>query len=166
MFLAKTGLRVSELVSVKWDDITLNGNKGSLFVREGKDGKQRRVPLIEELVKMLKLYDSKHGRKGEYVFYSKKSDSLAVNTVDWILKQFVGIEDKKKNLKIDTLSAHRLRHTFGHTLVKNGVPLDAVAKLLGHTTKTGEPNIQMTLRYTKTSFDEFHGYMEKALSTN
>jgi integrase len=165
-FLLKTGLRVGELVSVKWDDITLSDTGSSVFVREGKDGKQRRVPLIPELVTILKLYDKRHGRKGEYVFYSKKSDTIAVNTVDYILKQFVGIENKKKNLKIDSLSAHRLRHTFGHNLVKNGVPLDAVARLLGHTKANGEPNISMTIRYTKTGINEFAGYMTKALSTN
>lgn len=58
------------------------------------------------------------------------------------------IEKYRKITGIEHLTAHTLRHTFGHELVARKVPLDIVSRLMGHTKEDGTPNLQMTTRYT------------------
>ena len=54
-----------------------------------------------------------------------------------------------------TVTPHQLRHTFCHELVERGkVPLDRVALLAGHTTASGRPRVETTVRYTTPSQEE------------
>jgi site-specific recombinase XerD len=54
----------------------------------------------------------------------------------------------KYSKEIPGLTAHKLRHTFCHELVRAGVPLDQVAVLAGHMTANGRPNVNTTVIYT------------------
>ncbi len=53
------------------------------------------------------------------------------------------------------MTPHQLRHTFCHELGERGkVPLDRVALLAGHTTASGRPRLETTVRYTTPSQEE------------
>ncbi len=142
----KTGLRVGELLALKWEDVDLVA--GQLVVRrtlwqhqEGppKGGRNRKVPLSDEAVTALKTH--RHLR-GPYVFCDDAGKRLSHSMV----KDVVPSTCRKAQLA-KRLTTHGLRHTFASHLVMRGVSLMAVKELLGH------ESIEMTLRYSHLSPD-------------
>jgi integrase len=140
----KTGLRVGELLALKWEDLDLVA--GRLIVRrtlwhnqEGtpKGGRTREVPLSDEAVATLKAH--RHMR-GPYVFCEANGARLTHSRV----KDVVPFICKKAQLA-KRLTTHDLRHTFASHLVMRGVTLKAVQELLGHA------SIDMTMRYAHLS---------------
>jgi site-specific recombinase XerD len=161
LLMLKAGLRVSEVCNLKWADVELGERKGSALIR-GKNNQQRVVPIISDVLKVMKLYLQKHGKKGEYVFYSQKSDRISERMVQTILNKYKGLSNGR--VTITDLTPHILRHTFAHNLANAGMALEAIARLLGHMNKDGTPNIKMTIRYTKASNDEIFDQVEKILA--
>jgi len=142
----KTGLRVGELLALKWEDLDLVA--GRLLVRrtlwhdqEGtpKGGRTREVPLSNEAIATLKAH--RH-LKGDYVFCETNGKRLTHSRV----KSVVPSTCKKAGLA-KRVTTHELRHTFASHLVMRGVTLKAVQELLGHAT------IDMTMRYAHLSPD-------------
>jgi integrase len=142
----KTGLRVGELLALKWEDLDLVA--GQLVVRrtlwhnqEGppKGGRNRKVPLSDDAVAVLKAH--RH-LKGPYVFCETDGRRLTHSRV----KDVVPSTCRKAQLA-KRLTTHGLRHTFASHLVMRGVSLMAVKELLGH------ESIEMTLRYSHLSPD-------------
>ena len=140
----KTGLRVGELLALKWEDLDLVA--GRLVVRrslwrkqEGlpKGGRCREVPLSDLAIATLKAH--RHLR-GPYVFCEADGSRLNHNRV----KELVPRTCKRAGLA-KRLTTHDLRHTFASHLVMRGVSLKAVQELLGHAT------IDMTMRYAHLS---------------
>lgn len=160
MMMLKVGLRVGEVAGLKWDEVQFTGDTGKALIR-GKQQQQRTVHLIPDVVKVLKQYKEFHGTKGEYVFYSQKTDSITERMIQKMLTEFKGAESK--GIVLDELHPHILRHTFAHNLAKAGMGLESIARVLGHMKKNGEPNIQQTIRYTKASDDEIGEDMNKIL---
>jgi len=142
--LLYTGLRVSELVTVRLSDIDLFAL--SLTVR-GKGGKVREVPLKPEVINAIKEYleterkKSPH-RDSQYLLLTQRSGRMDRDTVNKILKKHgraLGV----------AMHPHKFRHTFCTRLVKKGVPLTTVAMLAGHA------SVQTTARfYVNTSREE------------
>ena len=137
----KTGLRVGELLALKWQDIDLVA--GHLIVRrtlwreqEGppKGGSNRKVPLSDVAVATLKVY--RH-LKGPYVF----CDASGARLTHSMVKDVVPDACRRAGLG-KRITTHGLRHTFASHLVMRGASLKAVQELLGH------ESIEMTLRYS------------------
>ena len=142
----KTGLRVGELLALRWEDLDLVA--GRLVVRrtlwrdqEGtpKGGRTREVPLSDEAIAVLRTH--RH-LKGPYVFCEADGARLTHGRV----KDVVPWTCSKAGLA-KRLTTHDLRHTFASHLVMRGVALKAVQELLGHAT------IDMTMRYAHLSPD-------------
>lgn len=142
----KTGLRVGELLALKWEDLDLSA--GRLMVRRTlwdkqevlpKGGQAREVPLGDEVIAALKAH--RHLR-GPYVFCDETGARLTHSKV----KRVVPGACAKAGLA-KRLTTHGLRHTFASHLVMLGQSLKAVQELLGHTT------IEMTMRYAHLSPD-------------
>lgn len=142
----KTGLRVGELLALRWEDIDLVA--GQLVVRrtlwhrtEGppKGGHNRKVPLSDEAVAVLKSH--RHLKSG-YVFCEEDGRRLTHSRV----KDVVPSTCRRAQLA-KRLTTHGLRHSFASHLVMRGVSLMAVKELLGH------ESIEMTLRYSHLSPD-------------
>jgi len=136
----KTGLRVGELLALKWEDVDLVA--GRIVVRrtlwrtqEGppKGGRSREVPLSRDALAVLKAH--RHLR-GPYVFCTEEGKRLTQSMV----KDVVPGTCRRAGLA-KRITNHGMRHTFASHLVMRGVPLKAVQELLGHSTMT------MTLRY-------------------
>ncbi|PEM08490.1 tyrosine-type recombinase/integrase [Bacillus wiedmannii] len=160
MLMLTTGLRVSEVSNLKWEDLDLSDRKGTAFIR-GKFDQQRKVPVIYDAIKAIRMYDEKHPRRGEYVFYSRKTDKMSTRAIQAMLQQFQG--ETNGNVTLDEVTPHILRHTYAHNLAKAGMQLDAIARLMGHMKKDGTPNIAITVRYTMASQDEMHDDVERIL---
>lgn len=160
--MLKSGLRVGEVCGLKWADVEISDRKGSILVRSTKTDTQREVGLTSDTLKIFKAYIEKHGVKGEYVFYSRQSDRISERTVQEFYKQYQGLRTTVATL--DEITPHMLRHTFAHDLVNGGMQLEAVARLMGHVKKNGQPNIEQTIRYTKQSTTEIFTKMDEILA--
>jgi len=128
-----TGLRVGELVNLKWNDV--NFESQMLTVRNTSDfttksKRERVVPLNEEAFNVLVCLK----RKGDYVFADDKGNRWNAEHVSKSFKKFVRVAELGEHF-----SFHSLRHTFASYLVMRGTSLYKVSKLLGHSSlKTTE----------------------------
>lgn len=137
-----TGIRVSELVSLKVKDINFYDKRIKIL---GKGNKERYVLYGSVLEEKLNCY-LKDGRRelnknnSEYLFLNKNGGSLTTRGVEKILDNVV----KKSNLNYH-ISPHTLRHTFATHMLDNGADLKIVQELLGH------ENLSTTQIYTHVS---------------
>lgn len=128
--LYATGLRVSELVSMKLKDI--DQNEQSIRVR-GKGSKERIVFYGEYASEILSLYLSKargellKGKQSDYLFINNKCSPLQTRGVRTIINDVVKMAAIKNKI-----SPHTLRHTFATDLLNEGADLLSVQELLGH----------------------------------
>jgi len=129
--MLNTGLRLAELVNVELGDIELSERKGSVFVRHGKGNKERRIPLNADARKALRdwlaIRPETPGNTFLFIALESEADgSLSHRTVQRIVRRY------GQEAGLPHLSPHTLRHTFAKNLVNNGVSLEKVAVLLGH----------------------------------
>ena len=124
--LRRTGLRVSELVDLRCDDITIGERSGTLRIRQGKGTKARQIPLSKDARQVLSGYlEEREGYEGEKVFLGQRGPLTEKGIWD-IVKKYA------YQAQLENVTTHTLRHTFGKNLVNVNTPLDQVATLLGH----------------------------------
>jgi len=128
--LYATGLRVSELVNLKMQNINLEAG----YVRMiGKGSKERMVPMGAEAVGALKDYlaDGRKSllknRSSSYLFISARGKALTRQGFWKSIKQY-GL---KAGIRKD-ISPHSLRHSFASHLLEGGADLRSVQVMLGH----------------------------------
>jgi integrase/recombinase XerD len=127
--LYATGLRVTELVSLRLDQLSLQ--QGVVRVI-GKGNKERLVPLGEDAVDWVSTF-LKQGRtallksESDVIFPSKRGVLMTRQTFWHRIKLYSQIA----NIQSD-LSPHTLRHAFATHLLNNGADLRVVQMLLGH----------------------------------
>jgi len=153
--LYATGLRISELVNLKFVNVDLDN---ALIRVIGKGSKERMVPISSESEKYLKIYIEKYRNKilgtktSEYLFISNAKKNITRQGFFKILKkecQRAGIEKE--------VSPHVLRHSFATHLLQGGADIRVIQELLGHS------NITTTEIYThlineqiKKDYEEYH----------
>jgi integrase/recombinase XerD len=128
--LYASGLRVSELVSLKLAEVSVDMGVVRVF---GKGGKERLVPLGEEAMDWLARY-SKEGRpellrkrSSDYVFVTRRGTPMTRQAFWHLLKKRAAAAIPGK-----ALSPHTLRHAFATHLLNHGADLRVVQLLLGH----------------------------------
>jgi len=121
-FLYSAGLRVSELVNMKIEDLNLSDGTG--WVRRGKGAKDRLFKISENLTKELQEYlvEKKDNR---YIF--SKDEPLTTRNIQKIIK----LTAKRAGLN-KKITPHTLRHSFATHLLDNGVDIRMIQSLLGH----------------------------------
>ena len=128
--LYSCGLRVSELISLRYSDVYFDEG----FIRvEGKGSKQRLVPISETAIREIKNYLLDRNRmvvkKGfeDILFLSRRGTALSRIMVFHIIKQQTEIAGVHKNV-----SPHTFRHSFATHLLEGGANLRAIQEMLGH----------------------------------
>jgi len=136
---AKTGMRLGELLALRWDNVDFNSNflwvkrsyRRGIFTRP-KNGKSRRVDMTPQLKAVLKqhLFKEKKeclslGIEPELVF-SRYGSPIEQNFIRRVFKRVL----KKAGLR--DIKLHGLRHTYASILLSAGVSLFYVSKQLGH----------------------------------
>ena len=125
-----TGLRVSELITLKMSQV--NFNQGVIRV-VGKGNKERLVPIGEESVKWLEDFistsrtDILQKQQIDFLFPTKRGQSMTRQTFWYAIKRYSKKAGIRKNI-----SPHGLRHAFATHLLNHGADLRVVQLLLGH----------------------------------
>jgi len=143
--LYATGLRVSELVNLRVDDIKGNGG----FVRcIGKGDKERVIPLGEIAASYIRAYlervrDRLAGNtQSEYLFLTKQGKPMT-RVMFWkIIRKYAAQAGINREV-----TPHMLRHSFATHLIERGADLRSVQEMLGHA------SIATTQIYTHVSRD-------------
>ncbi len=137
--LYSSGLRVSELVNLKKEDLDLQEKIG--WVRKGKGGKDRIITLSSNLADELKEYCEMRGEDKIYVF--SKDKPLTTRNIQKIIKgtrQRAGLNKK--------VTPHTLRHSFATHLLEQGTDIRMIQAMLGHA------SLSTTQVYTHISSDQ------------
>jgi integrase/recombinase XerD len=137
--LYSSGLRVSELVSLKLEDVNLEAG----FLRVlGKGSKERVVPVNIRAMEMIKRYINQQRyeilkkRRSPYLFVTGRGKPMTRQRFWQTIKTFgrrLGLE----------LSPHTMRHSFATHMLEGGADLRSLQKMLGHS------DISTTQIYTK-----------------
>ena len=128
--LLNTGIRLGELCALTLADIQLSERKGNLLVRHGKGNKEREIPLNAQARLALKKWLAlRPERNNKYTWIAVEEESegaLSGRAIQRILARY------GREAQIEKLTPHILRHTFAKNLVNQGVSLEKIAMLLGH----------------------------------
>lgn len=131
-----SGLRVSELVALKWQDVsTMKHQIRDMLLIKGKGGKERMVPLGSKAKLALQHYLAIRpafltaGKESPYLFpYSRAEGHITRQQFGVMLK----VAALQAGLDPDVISPHKLRHSFASHLLEGGADLRVIQELLGH----------------------------------
>lgn len=157
--LYASGIRVSELVGLNWDDLLLA--EQTILVR-GKGKKERMVPFgrkakeaLEKYGRSLSEYFSKKpgatGWNAKAVFLNLRGGRLTARSVRRILNIHVNRCSRQMHVY-----PHMLRHSFATHLLNAGADLRMIQELLGH------ESISTTQKYTHVSLQQLMAVYRKA----
>jgi integrase/recombinase XerC len=124
-----SGLRVSEMQALDWEDVVISDRKGELTVRKGKGAKLRVVKLSKTLREALLALRGDR-RKGPVL--TGQRGRLTVRGVQDIIEGWGTRTIVGKAGRLEDFSAHVLRHTCARRMLEKGVPIADVAAHLGH----------------------------------
>jgi integrase/recombinase XerD len=133
LFLADTGARISEALSVRWDDVDFDN---MLVKLDGKGGRQRVVPFSFELRKALFVHRKAPGNF-PLVFCTRDGNALDRRDMLRDAKRLF----KRLGIVPPVRALHALRHTFALTYVRRGGSIFHLQKALGHS------SLDMVRRY-------------------
>jgi len=135
MFLYAFGLRVSELIRLKW--IHLDVHRMTLFIKRSKGNKDRYLPFSEYLLGDMITY-MKMANSSPYVFNGKPGQAyMSASGIRFLMQSAV----KRAGIKKDGVCLHTLRHSFATHLLEDGLDIISIKELLGHS------RIETTLVY-------------------
>jgi site-specific recombinase XerD len=133
------GLRLSELLNIKLNDI--DSNRMQIRVEQGKGKKDRYTLLSPHFLKVLRQYYKKY-LPTNWLFEGAQGGQYSGRSVQMIVKNAA----KKAGIK-KKVSVHTLRHSFATHLLENGTDLRYIQSLLGHeSSKTTEVYTHITTK--------------------
>ena len=133
--LYDAGLRISELINLKIENIDLTNDIAKIKVVHSKNNKSRQIPITENTKKMLKQFINNRQPK-DYLIVSNRNDKYTPNGIRKIIKKYT------KDLNIH-VTPHTFRHTKASHLVETNVPIIYIRDFLGHA------SIETTMNYAK-----------------
>jgi integrase/recombinase XerD len=145
LLLYTAGLRVNELCSLRWKDLSSRKPGGQLTIR-GKGGKTRIILLPEPVwQKLCKLRNNALG--GDPVFISRQKDGLGTNLDQSQVNRIVASSAIEAGID-KKVSPHWLRHAHAIHSLSRGAPLHLVQNTVGHS------SIATTSRYLHARIDD------------
>lgn len=139
--MVSSGLRVSECVSLKVEDIDLE--EKTIHIKSGKGGKDRKTIMSESVVNLMKNYLENKKNDSNFVFNKKNGNHVTTKLPQLVIKRAASDAGIKKSI-----SCHSLRHSFATHLLNEGVDIRFIQVLLGHS------DISTTQIYTKVSVEQ------------
>ena len=136
-----SGMRKSEILNLKWKDVDFQNNL--IALTDTKSGKMREIPLNNTMREVL-LSVPRH-LKSDYVFCNRDAKPYR--------QLRASFRNALRRAGISNCTFHDLRHTFASHMVMNGVDINTLKEILGHS------SITMTQRYAHLS----PSYKKKAM---
>jgi len=154
--LYATGMRISELITLRKDDVRLDEGYIRCF---GKGNKERIIPIGEVAIDLLKQYYAVYAQQPKFV--QQKQKFLFIS--NWgrrfsrvgfwkIVKKYARTAQIQKNI-----TPHVLRHSFASHLVANNADLRAVQEMLGHASiATTQIYTHLSQEHLKEKYKRYH----------
>ncbi|MBE6008133.1 MAG: site-specific tyrosine recombinase XerD [Lachnospiraceae bacterium] len=142
--LYATGIRVTELISIKTEDVDLDLE----YIKCGDNAKRRIIPIGSKAVNALKCYITEARNKlsasenEQMLFLNTKGTAMTRQGFWKIIKSYT----TKAGIS-SAITPHTLRHSFAAHLIENGADVQSVQEMLGHS------DISTTLVYVKMNND-------------
>lgn len=150
-----SGLRISELINLKVQDVNLNMNTIRVM---GKGNKERMVPIGDYATKYLTLYIENFRflflkkKTSDYLFLSIRGEKMTRQAFFKIIKKL----KQEKNIQTN-FSPHTLRHSFATHMIENGADLRSLQELLGHSSiSTTQIYTHVSDHLLKDNYHQFH----------
>ncbi|MBI5711437.1 MAG: tyrosine-type recombinase/integrase [Candidatus Eisenbacteria bacterium] len=156
--LAATGMRRAEVAALDVRDVDLEARR--VTIRSGKGGKQRTVPITEELASDLRLLIGK--RATGPVFLSNRRGPLTTRQVNYIVAD-AGVRAGVKNpnpASHGRITCHLFRHTFARHWKQRGGDIESLAQILGHASSATTVDLYGTL-----SIDDVQEHYDRLMET-
>ncbi len=151
--LYSTGIRASELVSLRDADVDLSSRELKVL---GKRNKERMIPFGDELAELISRYrrarDGNMSRRCDAFFVRPNGLPIYYKSVYRIVHAAL----MENGVHAARLSPHTLRHSFATDMLNNGSDLRAVQELLGHS------SLNTTQRYTHLTYRELQQNYKQA----
>ena len=142
------GLRVSELVDLRWDQVDFR--TATLHVRRVKRGTPSNQPIVGDELRALRRLQREQEPASPFVFTSERGAPFSTAGFARMVER-AGVGEKF-GFKAHP---HMLRHACGYALANKGHDTRALQAYLGHR------NIQHTVRYTELSPKRFKEFWQK-----
>jgi type 1 fimbriae regulatory protein FimB len=143
------GLRVSELVGLRWDQVHLK--EGKLYVKRLKGSDDTLQPMAGQTIRALRAWELQRQTWAwhdlPYVFISERGP-MSRKAVNYL------IAEAAKRAGLPHVHPHMLRHSRGYALVNQGYDTRLIQAYLGH------KNISHTVRYTRINAKRFEGILD------
>jgi site-specific recombinase XerD len=129
---AQTGLRASELIGLRCQDVTLG--TGAHVRCTGKGRKQRCTPLRKDAVAALRAWlRERNGQPSDALFPNARGHPLSHDGLDYLLDKHVATARRgRASLANKRVTPHVLRHSLAMDLLQHGVDRSVIALWLGH----------------------------------
>lgn len=143
--LLYTGIRISELCALNFDDIQEIDGKKKLLIKDNDGEIDRFIPLTTDVSYHLENYIDSLTIKKDAIFVSSVNKRLSTRAVQYMLQKY-------------DVNPHKLRHTFCQKLINKGINLHIVAKLAGH------KDVNVTKRYVGNTQPNLDNAIDQAFS--
>lgn len=141
------GLRASEIINLEARDLDLT--RGFIFVREGKGGKDRLVPMTAGYEKEIKEYLELRELQPQDRLFPMTRQGLYQ-----MIKRYGGLSGIEKE-RGEPVTVHSLRHTYGVQSVLAGVDLRSLQRAMGHS------SLEITAIYLEMTAEDLKKAYEK-----
>lgn len=143
LMMFRHGLRVSEAVTVKLEDIDLKRSR--IWVRRLKNGLSVEHPIPGDELRAIKRYLKERNSRLPWLFLSERGQPMTRQTVSYMIARV------SKRAKLPHVHPHMLRHSCGFYLADKGYDLRLIQDYLGHR----DP--KHTVHYTRVAGSRFNG---------
>jgi site-specific recombinase XerD len=144
--LYRCGLRISEVCNLTPADVDLQ--EGYIYVQQGKNKKDRYVPLDPETITWLKRWEAIRPKESDWYFCNIRKEYYGNKLSPVNIRQVLKRKSEQSGVFIQdgqaktSVTPHKFRHTYATELMEEGFSLPEVQALLGHS------SIQTTSIYT------------------
>lgn len=145
-----TGIRISELVKIKFQDIDFENN---IIKVRGKGDKDRLVIFNESAKDAIKVYLEKiKDKTSSLIFEGKKNTPLSNRMIEYLFEKYLKLSGVTKEA-----SPHTFRHSFATHLLQHGADLVSIKELLGHENlSTTQIYTNISMQHIKNVYDKTH----------
>jgi len=139
-----TGMRYSEILGLKWENVDLEKRQITIKAESSKSGKRRLIPVNDKLFAEMEKLKRLNNGISDFVFLYEDPETGKQRPVKTVRRAFV-MACRRANIK--DMTFHDLRHTVGSRLISRGVDPVSVKNILGHANlKTTEIYLHSSLK--------------------